>query len=80
LYGLNKVGLRRRGFSREEIDGLKKAYNILFRSGLTLTDAISKLQEDKHSIHVARLVEFIKDSKRGITRETGRRAEGDETD
>ena len=81
LYGLNKVGLRRHGFSREEIDTLKKAYNILFRSGLALTDAVGKLEEEmKHSIHAAKLVEFIKGSKRGITRETGRRAEGDETD
>ncbi len=81
LYGLNKVGLRRQGFSREEIDTLKKTYNILFRSGLTLKDAVGKLeQEMKHSIHVARLLEFIKNSKRGITRETGRRAEEDETD
>jgi len=81
LYGLNKVGLRRHGFSREEIDALKKAYNILFRSGLALTDAVGKLEEEmKHSIHAAKLVEFIKASKRGITRETGRRAEGDETD
>lgn len=80
LYGLNKVGLRRQGFSREEIDILKKAYNILFRSGLTLKDAVGKLEDMKQSIHVERLLEFIKNSKRGITRETGRRAEEDETD
>ncbi|MBI3753013.1 MAG: acyl-ACP--UDP-N-acetylglucosamine O-acyltransferase [Deltaproteobacteria bacterium] len=81
LYGLNKVGLKRQGFSREEIDGLKKAYTILFKSGLTLKDAVGKLEEEmKHSTHVAKLLEFIKSSKRGITRETGRRAEEDETD
>ena len=79
LYGLNKVGLRRQGFSREEIDTLKKAYHILFRSGLTLKDAVVKLEgELRHSTHVVKLLEFIKGSKRGITRESGRRAEGDE--
>lgn len=79
LYGLNKVGLRRQGFSREETDNLKKAYNILFRSGLTMKDAVHKVQEEiGHSTNVAHLVEFIKVSKRGITRETGRRAESDE--
>ncbi|MBI3754879.1 MAG: acyl-ACP--UDP-N-acetylglucosamine O-acyltransferase [Deltaproteobacteria bacterium] len=79
LYGLNKVGLRRQRFSREEMDDLKKAYNILFRSGLTLKDAIDKARDELgHSEHVVHLVEFIKDSKRGITREKGRRAESNE--
>jgi len=79
LYGLNKVGLRRQGFSREEIDNLKKAYHILFRSGLSLKDALVKLEGELwHSTHVAKLLGFIKVSKRGITRESGRRAEGDE--
>ena len=79
LYGLNKVGLRRQGFSREEIDNLKKAYHILFRSGLALKDALVKLEGELwHSTHVAKLLGFIKASKRGITRESGRRAEGDE--
>ena len=79
LYGLNKVGLRRQGFSREEIDNLKKAYHILFRSGLSLKDALVKLEGELwHSTHVAKLLGFIKASKRGITRESGRRAEGDE--
>lgn len=79
LYGLNKVGLRRHGFSREDIDILKKAYNILFKSSITLKQAVGQLeQEMKYSPHVTKLVEFIKGSKRGITRETGRRAEKDE--
>jgi len=81
LYGLNKVGLRRHGFSREEIDDLKKAYNILFKSGLTLKDALGKLEQElKHSLHVIKLIDFIQGSKRGITRETGRRAEENEAD
>jgi len=79
LYGLNKVGLRRHGFSREEIDDLKKAYNILFKSGLTLKDALGKLEQElRHSLHVVKLIDFIRGSKRGITRETGRRAEENE--
>src|SRR3989304_3314176 len=79
LYGLNKVGLRRQGFTREEMDSLKKAYNMLFRSSLTLKEAIERVEDElKGSGHVMRLTEFIKGSKRGITRERGRRAEEDE--
>lgn len=81
LYGLNKVGLKRQGFSRKDLDDLKMAYNILFRSGFTMDEAISRVEDEmKDSKHVVRLIEFIKSSKRGITRETGRRAETDEKD
>ena len=81
LYGLNKVGLRRQGFSREELNDLKTAYNILFKSGITLKDALRKLDDEmSHSTHVVRLINFIKESRRGITREKGRRAESNEED
>ena len=69
LRGLNIVGLRRRGFSDEEISNLKKAYRILFRQGLQLKDAVEELEknfsEDKN---VKYLVDFIKSSDRGIAR------------
>ncbi|WP_336155085.1 acyl-ACP--UDP-N-acetylglucosamine O-acyltransferase [Fusobacterium polymorphum] len=69
LRGLNIVGLRRRGFSDEEISNLKKAYRILFRQGLQLKDALEELDknfsEDKN---VKYLVDFIKSSDRGIAR------------
>ncbi|MBI5327080.1 MAG: acyl-ACP--UDP-N-acetylglucosamine O-acyltransferase [Deltaproteobacteria bacterium] len=81
LYGLNKIGLRRHGFSREDMESLKKAYNILFRSSFTLKDAVNKVESEMgHSTRLAHLIEFIKTSKRGITREKGRRAEYDEED
>lgn len=67
--GLNSIGLRRRGFSDGEISNLKKAYRILFRQGLQLKDALEELEnnfiEDKN---VKYLVDFIKNSDRGITR------------
>jgi UDP-N-acetylglucosamine acyltransferase len=69
-YGLNMVGLKRHGFSRETIKGLKKAYKIIFRSGLILEKAIKAIEEDEiESIpEVLHLVQFIKGSKRGICR------------
>jgi UDP-N-acetylglucosamine acyltransferase len=69
LYGLNLVGLKRRGFSEDTISTLKKAYKTIFRSGLTLEDALRNVQEEfSHSKEVTHLVGFIHNSTRGITR------------
>ncbi|GAB6182856.1 acyl-ACP--UDP-N-acetylglucosamine O-acyltransferase [Thermodesulfovibrio hydrogeniphilus] len=69
LYGLNKVGLKRRGFSDETIDILNKAYRILFRSKLSLKEAIEKIKEDLPQIpEIKHLIEFIEANKRGICR------------
>lgn len=69
IRGLNSVGLRRRGFTDEELSNLKKAYRILFRNSLPLKTALEELDrefsEDKNVMY---LVDFIKNSKRGITR------------
>jgi len=69
LYGLNLVGLKRKGFSDETLSILKKAYKTIFRSGLTLEESLRSVREEfPHSNEVAHLVEFIQNSKRGITR------------
>lgn len=69
LYGLNLVGLKRRGFSDETINKLKKAYKIIFRSALTQEEAFRKVSEDLPNCREAmHLVEFMKSSKRGVTR------------
>ncbi|MBI4848496.1 MAG: acyl-ACP--UDP-N-acetylglucosamine O-acyltransferase [Nitrospirae bacterium] len=69
LYGLNTVGLKRRNFSDSTISDLKKAYKILFRSKLTLKDAIDKVKHDLgKSEEIRNLLEFIEKNKRGICR------------
>ena len=68
LYGLNVVGLERHGFSKEEISKLKKAYRILFRSALPLTESLKIIKEELSGDHIRELVEFIGSSKRGICR------------
>jgi UDP-N-acetylglucosamine acyltransferase len=69
LYGLNLVGLKRRGFSDETINNLKKAYKIIFRSALTQEDALKKVSDELHACRECmHLVEFLKSSKRGVTR------------
>jgi len=67
--GLNVVGLRRAGFSSEEIDALKKAYRILYRSGLKLEEALAKIESTVNTEHTRHLVAFIRSSERGICRE-----------
>jgi UDP-N-acetylglucosamine acyltransferase len=69
LYGLNLVGLKRRGFSDEVISNLKKAYRIIFRSGLILEEALDRVKSElSGSQEAMHLIDFMKNSKRGITR------------
>jgi UDP-N-acetylglucosamine acyltransferase len=69
LYGLNRIGLQRHGFSESTIAALKKVYRILFRYGMTLNEAIERaLAEVEHLPEVNNLINFIKSSERGITR------------
>jgi UDP-N-acetylglucosamine acyltransferase len=69
LYGLNLVGLKRRGFGEDAIASLKKAYKIIFREGLTQEEAFRRVAgELGASPEAMRLVAFMKSSKRGVTR------------
>lgn len=69
LFGLNVIGLKRRGFSEESIDALKKAYKIIFRSSLLLADALSKASQEVEAFpEVTHFIEFIKGSARGVCR------------
>jgi UDP-N-acetylglucosamine acyltransferase len=66
--GVNSVGLKRAGFSQEEISRLRQAYRLLFRSGLKLEDALRRIEKDVPGEHARRLVAFIRGSERGICR------------
>jgi UDP-N-acetylglucosamine acyltransferase len=69
LYGLNAVGLKRKGFSDETIKHLKKAYKILFREKRTLKEAIKKIRTDMpQTPEIIHMIDFIERSKRGICR------------
>jgi len=67
--GLNLVGLKRAGFGLDEVRRLKSAYALLYRSGLRLEDALSRIEAEVPSEATAHLVAFIRRSKRGICRE-----------
>lgn len=67
--GLNREGLKRHGFSTAIITLLRKAYKIVYREGLTLQQALEKLQPlCATSEEVAYFAEFISRSSRGIVR------------
>jgi UDP-N-acetylglucosamine acyltransferase len=67
--GLNLIGLRRAGFTPAEVTRLKEAYKLLYRSRLKLEVALSRIERELASPHTQHLVNFIRSSKRGITRE-----------
>ena len=66
---INVEGLKRRGFTQDEISALKKAFRLLYKSDLRLEDAIIEMQKlaDKQSC-VQIMIDFIKNSNRSIVR------------
>jgi len=65
--GLNSIGLRRRGFSNQDIFTIKEAYSILYNPNINYSDAIKILQEKfTNNIHIKNIVDFIQNSNRGI--------------
>ena len=67
LYGLNTVGLQRSGMDDATILELKRAYRLLFRSDLNLTQAIERAQSDLEPLpEVKELIGFVEASDRGV--------------
>ena len=68
LYGLNTVGLERRGLSEETRRALKQAYRILFQSDENLSRAVDRAEREVPGIpEVKHLLQFIRSSERGVT-------------
>ena len=66
-YGLNSVGLQRRGFSEERIQKIHRAYRVLLNSKLNTSQALEKLKSEMdRGEDVDMLVRFIEDSERGV--------------
>ncbi len=66
-YGLNAIGLERRGFSKERIRKIHHAFRLLLNSKLNTTQAIEKLKsEGDQSEDVALLIRFIEQAERGV--------------
>lgn len=68
-YGLNSVGMKRRGYSPETIEQLNRAFHLLLSSKLNTTQALERIRADiKGCAEVDLIVEFITASKRGVVK------------
>jgi UDP-N-acetylglucosamine acyltransferase len=70
--GLNLVGLRRYAMNAEAIQALKRAYRILYRSGLALEEALVRIDQEVGTPEARMLTLFVRRSERGIVREPTR--------
>lgn len=69
VYGLNLIGLRRKGVSRESIKQIDQAFKLIFNSGLSPKHAILRVEKElAKTEEITYLVNFIKSSERGLTR------------
>lgn len=68
LVGLNAIGMKRAGFSAEQRNALKKAYVALFLSNRNLSQALAAMETEPRTPDVERLLQFIRDSHRGVCR------------
>jgi len=66
VWSVNLVGLRRAGFDRGAIRDIREAFRLIYKSGLNTEQAVEKILEMKPGKEATHLVEFIKNSKRGI--------------
>lgn len=66
VNGINVVGMRRAGIKQETREEINQAYKLLYRSDLSVQNAVVEIERTCHSPEAKHLVEFIKNSKRGI--------------
>jgi UDP-N-acetylglucosamine acyltransferase len=67
LYGLNAVGLQRNGLSPEAVAELKKAYRLVFRSGLNISQALDRARTELAQLpEVTGFLQFVEESGRGV--------------
>jgi len=75
FYNLNLVGLRRNGFSREQIDNIAAVYGVIYKSGYNTSDACAKAEQElPDSPERNNILDFIRSSKRGIIKSASKSA------
>jgi UDP-N-acetylglucosamine acyltransferase len=66
---INKIGMERNGVSEEAQNALRQAYKILFREGLTIPNALAKIEKELPQLpEVLHLLNFVRTSERGISK------------
>ncbi len=67
FIGINSVGLKRRGFSNEQIDAIQRTYRLIYQDGLNFTQAIELAEKEvPECVEKRTIIDFIKSSSRGI--------------
>lgn len=73
IIGTNVVGLRRRGLTSEQRSAVKKAYNLIWYSGLNTKTAIETIKNElPMNMYIQNLIDFIESSKRGVVKFVGK--------
>ena len=66
-YGVNAIGLRRKGFTSDMIDRIRHAFRLLLQSRLNTSQAVDAISKEKPlTPEISYLLQFIRESKRGI--------------
>jgi UDP-N-acetylglucosamine acyltransferase len=65
-FGLNKVGLERRGFDKDRLRAIQRAYRLLLAAKMNTSQAIAKMKEEDATDDIAYLIQFIESSERGV--------------
>jgi UDP-N-acetylglucosamine acyltransferase len=69
VFGANRVGLERRGFSKDSVEALQTSFRLLTRAGLNTSQAVERIRaEVPETAELTELLEFIRESKRGIVK------------
>ncbi|PIQ86019.1 MAG: acyl-[acyl-carrier-protein]--UDP-N-acetylglucosamine O-acyltransferase [Candidatus Omnitrophica bacterium CG11_big_fil_rev_8_21_14_0_20_43_6] len=69
VYGLNLIGLRRKGISHDAIKKIDQAFKLIFNSGLSAKHALERVEKEiEKTEEIIYLVDFVKKSERGLTR------------
>jgi UDP-N-acetylglucosamine acyltransferase len=69
VFGANKTGLERRGFTAEQIDALQKAFRLLTKSGLNTAQAVERIEAEVPATEeVAEMLRFLRESGRGVVK------------
>ncbi|MDP8232888.1 MAG: acyl-ACP--UDP-N-acetylglucosamine O-acyltransferase [Candidatus Zophobacter franzmannii] len=68
ISGLNGVGLLRKGFTSEEVTGIKRVYKLFYRRNLNTLQAIAEAEKMELSDEQKKFVDFVRNSERGITK------------
>ena len=67
--GINSEGLKRRGFTPEQLSNIKNAYRVIYRSGLKLAEALARLEElGEEQPELQLYIDALRSSERGIIR------------